>query len=116
MKSKVEFGPIKWMAIESLTKGTYSNKTDVWSLGVVMYEVISRKEPWDNIELAAILYAIRDGKRINVFTRYTSNFQTSECPEPLGKLMQECWRAEPKERPTCDEIYERLTNIEKELL
>jgi len=48
-------GPLKWMAPESLLYKKYSAKSDIWSYGITLWEIISRKEPYpelDNVQAA----------------------------------------------------------------
>jgi serine/threonine protein kinase len=51
------FGPIRWMSPESLGQQVYSKKSDVWMFGIVVYEIVSQREPHTDIDpnQAAIL-------------------------------------------------------------
>ncbi|KAK7490602.1 hypothetical protein BaRGS_00018205, partial [Batillaria attramentaria] len=66
--------PIRWMAIESIEKGTYSSKSDVWSLGVVVWELTTRGiTPYPGVEGWDILRYLLAGRRLD---------QPLLCPDP----------------------------------
>merc|ERR1712166_845982 len=69
--------PVRWMAPESLTRGTFSAHTDVWSLGVLFYEVFTHGErPYASVGNAEILDFIKDGKRLR---KPTAGFACHHC-------------------------------------
>ena len=44
-----EIGPIKWMSPESLENREYSIRSDIFSYGVVLYEIVTRTDPWPGV-------------------------------------------------------------------
>ncbi|KAG8173530.1 hypothetical protein JTE90_008864, partial [Oedothorax gibbosus] len=67
--------PVKWMAPESLEKGTYSTKTDVWSYGVVLWELMTRGvSPYPDVDNWDIIQYLKSGRRMP---------QPSYCPDLL---------------------------------
>jgi serine/threonine protein kinase len=48
-KTNTDVGPLKWMAPESFMKREYSTKSDVWSFGVVVWEIATRQDPWPGL-------------------------------------------------------------------
>ena len=98
------------MAPESLDRSVFDEKTDVWSFGVTLWEVLTRGLiPYATIPNNTILQHIRSGKRLPKF---------GNCPFDLYDLMRGCWRDEPKERPSFTKIateYERtISKLEVE--
>ncbi|EEB20371.1 receptor tyrosine kinase, putative [Pediculus humanus corporis] len=100
--------PIKWLAIESLTLKTFSTASDVWSFGVLLWELTTlAQQPYlevDPFEMAAYL---RDGYRLT---------QPINCPDELFAVMGYCWAMSIDERPTftqlnicLQEFYAQLT-------
>ncbi|KAL3345196.1 hypothetical protein AABB24_024238 [Solanum stoloniferum] len=89
-------GTPEWMAPELIRNEPFSEKCDIFSLGVIIWELYTLKRPWEGVPPIQVVYAVaNDGKRL-------------EIPEgPLGKLIADCW-AEPDERPSCEEILSRL--------
>ena len=53
-----EIGPIKWMSPESLEKKEYSTKSDIFSYGVVLYEIVTRELPWKEFNLGNYLFKL----------------------------------------------------------
>ncbi|XP_018415115.1 PREDICTED: tyrosine-protein kinase Srms [Nanorana parkeri] len=97
--------PIKWTAPEALSFCKYSTKSDVWSFGVLMYEVYTFGETpykgWNN----------RD-----VFTKVSRGYrlpQPAYCRLEMYNLMLLCWEDKPEERPSFQELVEKLTDIER---
>ncbi|KAJ9591605.1 hypothetical protein L9F63_001819, partial [Diploptera punctata] len=84
--------PIKWLAIESLLHKQFTGASDVWSFGVLLWELTTlAQQPYvevDPFEMAAYL---RDGYRLA---------QPINCPDELFALMACCWLNSPEERPT----------------
>ena len=95
--------PVRWMAPESLTRGTFSAHTDVWSLGVLFYEVFTHGErPYASIGNADILDYIKDGKRLR---------KPMDCPVRVFSQMKYCWEATPSERPDAIDVHASLLDF-----
>eukprot|EP00029_Vermamoeba_vermiformis_P013186 TRINITY_DN80_c0_g1_i2.p2 TRINITY_DN80_c0_g1~~TRINITY_DN80_c0_g1_i2.p2 ORF type:complete len:259 (+),score=17.43 TRINITY_DN80_c0_g1_i2:1827-2603(+) len=93
-------GPLRWMAPESLANQTYSKKSDVWSFGIVLYEITARLEPHIEEDILGIAVKIRD-------LAYTPQI-AAECPAVLREIMEMCWQRDPNNRPTMELICEKL--------
>lgn len=96
--------PIKWMSPEAIYFHTFSEKSDVWSFGVLMYEVFSfGKVPYENLESTEeILNYLLSGRRL-------------ECPKAAKKgtpeIMSSCWMMNPHERPTFEDLIDCFKDI-----
>uniref|UniRef100_A0A8C3K7Z4 Tyrosine-protein kinase receptor n=1 Tax=Calidris pygmaea TaxID=425635 RepID=A0A8C3K7Z4_9CHAR len=89
--------PVRWMAPESLKDGVFTAYSDVWSFGVVLWEISSLAEqPYQGLSNEQVLKFVMDGGYLD---------QPDSCPE---SLMQMCWQYNPKMRPTFIEIIEML--------
>jgi serine/threonine protein kinase len=95
--------PVRWMAPESLTRGNFSKASDVWSLGVVMYEVFTHGDrPYASLGNGEVLDFITGGGRLA---------RPVDCPEPVYTQMVACWRMAAGDRPHAHEVHEALTQI-----
>ena len=102
-ENSMQVMPIKWMSIESLEKGIYNTKTDVWSYGVLVWELMTRGiVPYPNLQHFEVLLHLRSGYRLP---------QPNYCPDAAFELMQKCWSFKAKERPTFKEISTELQDI-----
>ncbi|XP_048590637.1 fibroblast growth factor receptor 2 isoform X2 [Nematostella vectensis] len=92
--------PVRWMAIESLEDYTYTTKSDVWSYGVLLWEMESGGlMPYAGMSGVEILERLKQGYRLE---------KPSCCSQELYALMYECWNPEPKNRPAFSIIVSRL--------
>lgn len=99
--------PIKWLAIESMTHQVYSTHTDVWSFGVLLYEIVTKGAvPYPTVDTKDILNFLKDGGRMD---------RPSGCRADVYKLMLSCWNVVPTERPTFKIIKEKLKQIIREM-
>ncbi|XP_078596054.1 hepatocyte growth factor receptor-like [Branchiostoma floridae x Branchiostoma japonicum] len=93
--------PVKWMALESLLDGTYTTKSDVWSFGVLMWELAMRGvNPYPDVDNFDLAVYLQRGSRLR---------QPKYCPDPIYTMMQQCWQVEPDLRPTFDDLVSRLS-------
>ncbi|XP_031623796.1 mast/stem cell growth factor receptor kita-like [Contarinia nasturtii] len=98
--------PIRWMAIEALRESVYTDKSDVWSFGVVLWEIGTLGGiPYANLSNELLLKYLVDGYRMP---------RPEICSEQLYKLMQQCWSESPFNRPSFSEIVQRLENTERD--
>jgi len=97
--------PFKSTAPEALRKKKFSSQSDVWSFGILLWEMIQHgDEPYPGVfSIREILKLLATGERLEV---------TEECPPELLKLMNDCWVEQPKQRPTFSEIVSRLSGME----
>jgi serine/threonine protein kinase len=95
--------PIKWTAPEGLAYNKFTSKSDVWSFGVLLWEIATYgMTPYPGVELSEVFYTINSGHRMG---------RPTGCPEPIHQLMQHCWSWEPCDRPAFWELHERLQSL-----
>ncbi|XP_057461656.1 serine/threonine-protein kinase EDR1-like isoform X2 [Actinidia eriantha] len=100
MRDSSSAGTPEWMAPELIRNEPFTEKCDIFSLGIIMWELCTLNRPWEGVPPERVVYAVaNEGSRL-------------EIPEgPLGQLIADCW-AEPQERPSCEEILTRLLDCE----
>ncbi|XP_041985002.1 tyrosine-protein kinase receptor torso-like [Aricia agestis] len=92
--------PVKWMALESLTHRIYTTHSDVWSFGVVMWEILSLGgAPYAAVSAARLPRLLAAGYRMP---------RPPNCTPELYELMQSCWAARPRSRPSFAELHAAL--------
>ncbi|XP_043720565.1 uncharacterized protein LOC122668077 [Telopea speciosissima] len=98
-------GTLPWMAPELLngSSSRVSEKVDVFSFGIAMWEILTGEEPYANMHCGAIIGGI-----VNNTLRPPI---PERCDPEWRKLMQECWSPEPAERPSFTEITDRLRHM-----
>ncbi|CAD5191730.1 unnamed protein product [Musa acuminata subsp. malaccensis] len=95
-------GTLPWMAPELLngSSSRVSEKVDVFSFGIVMWEILTGEEPYANMHCGAIIGGILNNKlRPPIPER---------CESEWRRLMEQCWSPDPVARPSFSEITDRL--------
>uniref|UniRef100_A0A671MZD4 non-specific protein-tyrosine kinase n=1 Tax=Sinocyclocheilus anshuiensis TaxID=1608454 RepID=A0A671MZD4_9TELE len=92
--------PVKWMAPEIFENEAYTSKSDVWSFGILLTEIVTYgDDPYPGMEKMSCVRSIQRGERME---------RPAGCPEALYDIMLLCWRSNPEERPTFTELREKL--------
>jgi len=92
--------PIKWTAPEAAMYSRFTIKSDVWSFGILLYELITYgRFPYPGMNNAQVLEALQAGYRMPC---------PMGCPEPLYEIMRECWRDDAASRPPFEPLQWRL--------
>ncbi|CAF4667346.1 unnamed protein product [Rotaria sp. Silwood1] len=96
--------PIRWLSPESIESSKYTIQSDVWSFGVLLWELMSRgKTPYPGIDNADIYTYIKHGYRLQ---------QPSYCPQLLYKsAMIVCWHADPAQRPSFTQLAHDIRHV-----
>lgn len=95
--------PIKWTAPEGLAFNKFSNKSDVWAFGVLLWEIATYgKSPYPGVELSDVYHLLESGYRMEC---------PDDCPRNIYELMRRCWEWEPGNRPTFSALYQALENM-----
>uniref|UniRef100_A0A3Q3E6Y6 mitogen-activated protein kinase kinase kinase n=1 Tax=Hippocampus comes TaxID=109280 RepID=A0A3Q3E6Y6_HIPCM len=98
-------GTYAWMAPEVIRSSTFSKGSDVWSYGVLLWELLTGEVPFRGIDGLAVAYGVAMNKLALPIP--------STCPEPFARLMEGCWSSDPHSRPPFANILDRLTTIEE---
>ncbi|XP_034550692.1 protein-tyrosine kinase 6b [Notolabrus celidotus] len=94
--------PYKWSAPEAISHGKFSIKSDVWSFGVLLYEITT----YGGIPYPAY-------NNTEVYEQVTRGYRMPappKCPDFLHKTMLKCWSEKPDDRPTFKTLKEKLDN------
>ncbi|KAL9386583.1 hypothetical protein Peur_019707 [Populus x canadensis] len=98
-------GTLPWMAPELLdgTSNRVSEKVDVFSFGIAMWEILTGEEPYANMQFGAIIGGIVSSTLRPPVPEH--------CDAGWRKLMEECWASDPEARPSFTEITNRLRSM-----
>ncbi|XP_070468916.1 ephrin type-A receptor 5 isoform X10 [Equus przewalskii] len=95
--------PIRWTAPEAIAFRKFTSASDVWSYGIVMWEVVSYGErPYWEMTNQDVIKAVEEGYRLP---------SPMDCPAALYQLMLDCWQKERNSRPKFDEIVNMLDKL-----
>lgn len=98
--------PVKWTAFESLLYGTCTTMSDIWSYGIVMYEIFTiGGSPYPKIDGKSLASLLQEGYRMP---------KPSHLDEQLYKVMNACWNEKPKERPSFAVLRGTMEDMSKE--
>ncbi|RIA97400.1 kinase-like domain-containing protein, partial [Glomus cerebriforme] len=105
-KEKRIYGNLPYIAPEVFQGQLYTQKADIYSFGIIINEVFTGKRPFYNMfddELKIIIDICKNNLRPKIY---------ENTPKSLIDLLNKCWNAEPSNRPTTDEIIQKLTYFE----
>jgi len=96
--------PIRWMSWEAVIRGLYGSKSDVWSFGVTLWEILTfaREQPFEQLsdkDVVENLQEIADTRSMEEVLHQPYN-----CPRDVYELMLECWATHTEDRPDFQEI------------
>ncbi|XP_065213912.1 integrin alpha-PS2-like [Planococcus citri] len=96
--------PVKWMAPEALSHGRYTAQSDVWSYGIVLWEILTLgATPYPSLQnVDKLFFTLRSGYRLE---------KPPNCSVETYSLIQKCWSLLPEDRPTFTMIIDDLDNI-----
>ncbi|NXW25547.1 NTRK1 factor, partial [Circaetus pectoralis] len=97
--------PIRWMPPESILYRKFTTESDIWSFGVVLWEIFTYgKQPWYQLSNTEAIECITQGRELE---------RPRTCPSEVYAIMQSCWQREPQQRRPIKEIHSRLQALVK---
>lgn len=95
--------PYKWMALEAMTDNLFSHATDVWSFGVLLWEIFTLGgSPYPGIKTYELVRFLKQGSRLE-HPQFASPV--------LYRLMRDCWEEHPNRRPKFRQLVEDLDRM-----
>ncbi|XP_076354615.1 tyrosine-protein kinase CSK-like isoform X4 [Tachypleus tridentatus] len=100
--------PIKWTAPEALKYSKFSNKSDMWSFGILLWEIYSfGRVPYPRIPLADVVKHVEKGYRMEA---------PEGCPPEVYEIMRQAWDLDQDKRPTFVEVLKHLEQLRSQTL
>jgi c-src tyrosine kinase len=98
----------KWTAPEALESKRYTHKSDMWSYGILLWEIFSYGRcPYPRIPANDVLLNLKQGHRME---------PPDGCPLEVGDIMRQTWHADPDRRPSFTQVLERLKRLNSSLV
>ncbi|KAM6976779.1 tyrosine-protein kinase HCK [Aplochiton taeniatus] len=95
--------PIKWTAPEAINYGSFTIKSDVWSFGILLTEIISYgRTPYPGMTNPEVIRSLERGYRMQ---------RLDSCPQELYDIALECWKNKPEDRPTFEYLQSVLEDF-----
>jgi len=95
-------GTVSWIAPEIFAKKTYSEKADVYSFGIIMWELVTRVMPFGDVEPFSVPLLVTNGSRPPV---------PKDCPKDFARLIGQAWHQKPHKRPKFEELEHKLKRM-----
>ncbi len=100
---KKSYLPIRWMPPEGVLYGKFTVKSDVWSFGILMWEVYTLGQlPYIGLSNHEVIDCIKEHRILN---------QPDACPPETFDIIRSCWTRVPSQRPMMSEVVCQLTNV-----
>ncbi|CAH2326786.1 high affinity nerve growth factor receptor [Pelobates cultripes] len=97
--------PIRWMPPESILYRKFTTESDIWSFGVVLWEIFTYgKQPWYQLSNTEAIECITQGRELE---------RPRTCPTEVYTIMQGCWQREPQQRLNIKEVHSKLQALVK---
>jgi serine/threonine protein kinase len=105
--TKGSVGTVFWMSPELFYRNAkYTQKSDIYSLGVTFWEIASRKTPFADAQDPAVVPSwIMQGERDEI---------PKDCPKKFATLITACWKGKPEDRPTAGQITDYLDSSKED--
>ncbi|KAM4694286.1 proto-oncogene tyrosine-protein kinase ROS [Discoglossus pictus] len=95
--------PVRWMPPESLIDGIFSIRTDVWSFGVLLWEIFTLgQQPYPGYSNVEVIHYVCSGQRIDT---------PMNCPDDMSDLILKCWAQDPLKRPSFYSLQKTLEHL-----
>lgn len=95
--------PVKWTAPEAIHENKFTIKSDVWSFGVLLYEIMTfGKMPYPTMSNMQAVHWVAKGNRMSC---------PPGCPKPLHTIMLDCWKDREQDRPTFETLQWQLEDF-----
>ena len=97
--------PVRWTAPEGITEGMFSTKSDVWSYGILLIEIVSDgAKPYPELTKQQVRERVVEGMK---------HAMPENCPRGWYELMLQCWKMDASKRPSFRDIRSQIQNIEE---
>ncbi|XP_071801017.1 proto-oncogene tyrosine-protein kinase ROS-like [Asterias amurensis] len=97
--------PVRWMCPEALMDGVFTVQSDVWSFGVLVWEVMTLgQQPYPARTNVEVLHYVTSGGRLD---------RPDNCPDDIHHLMLKCWEKQPEGRPSFHSTLEKLDSYRR---
>ncbi|XP_022111394.1 tyrosine kinase receptor Cad96Ca-like [Acanthaster planci] len=95
--------PMRWMALESILNDVYTTESDVWSFGVLLWEIVTLgARPYPMMKAKTMVSQLQQGYRMP---------RPQHCKKELYAMMCSCWQKIPQDRPTFQSLYQQLDDM-----
>ncbi|KAJ8767282.1 hypothetical protein K2173_017326 [Erythroxylum novogranatense] len=106
LTTKTGKGTPQWMAPEVLRNEPSDEKSDIYSYGVILWELATEKIPWDNLNSMQVIGAVGFmNQRLEI---------PKDVDQQWASIIESCWQSDPQSRPTFQELIERLRDMHRQ--